>query len=1393
MNSGSTLYPDFYSAWIETTFGMLTPKAGEQLERQTANDCILRPTMAYGEIQFADEVGGSSTRKKSAFRNVRSSDDDEDAHESKQYIRLKSVPPSLQDAQTYGEQIKEMMCTCWDLKLPRFVISITGGATTFELPPRLDAMIKQGLQNAARSSNTWIITAGTNCGVMRYAGKALEEIKDEDAIGPVIAVAPWAVLNGKDTLNFVSNERRDAIDGEADDCEDGFQWVRGDVANYPDPDSFDQPYRSLDRNHSHFILVDDGRDGANEFGGEIETRSIIEKVLNNSTSTGVFNIEYPIATVVVAIQGGPGTVKTCLGAITSMLPVVIVNGSGKAADAIAYAYFMAYDPTTHKCTEAGLREIVRQYCRPGSQDDVIDKEVELVKQCVVQKEQITVFEVDFYGRHDVPLDVAILNAVFAWDEYLCEEGKHLWLSGTMDEKERSRRNEIRKARNLELALTWGRIDIATRETAKFRILNNFAKKMKEKDPITKSKSHMLKWALTHKKTEFVKLFLETMDNDDISNFLELSNKQYPPPPKVGRRSKKKTKGRQRNDVMADQKNWEEMSNIPEFKNYYRGVRPMHIDKLFLKKILECYYQSNLEEIGNSTELNLKDVHSSSFQISSINVSSWHLLTRFDEFFVDYILGCGLMIAKAATEDMNNIKICLLNNDKEIWHFARSLHLSWVHRMTDDGWNYGTILNESKQRSPLLKDFPSKESQLLNEDKEWVERVLQLARGFLMRLKLKYSIVVYEPTVLESLFVWSTLADSDREKAELSYLHTILPKGLPLQHHILTLLNEAVGRNAKYCDITKLSPNFLLLVWSVCVGSQSLAEYFWSLLPRSAITTSIVVTRIVAYIVNKHEEMQPETELIFTEISEYFFSLCEEVIDFLEKNNSELAEEILLVPERHGGYIEPRLLAFDTEHFQLVAKRPFSRVTTRLWYGGVDSSNNILKVLLGVFMPLYVLIPGKLRKKEKYAFSSSSSSSVRKLKTHTYIEYFHVHVPIRMVSDSNEYTPPDTSVAWSRLQSFYTSPNTKFTIQTLSFLLFLVLFSYSTILPTKEYKKMDFSKGDDVVLLITFAWMVSLMIDEWAQAFQLGLMNWWSSLWNKLDFAMIILYLLSLSFRFSSNQRHLGWARYIYSFVAVVLWLRLARNYVVNENLGPKLIMVQKMVAEIFVFVALMFLVYAGYAIALYSVLYEDRTWDAESIADIMYQPYFQIYGELFLEEMRSNTRCINDNYTGCGTDSGWIVVPMLAVYILIGNILLVNLLIAMMSRKHDDVQEYAKEIWEYQRMDILEEVRESWSSVPNPFTASFRLYQGLKYILCEKKGSKVWPYGMSKKNEMVELEAKELSGRKVLDDCEEYVENFIETITKKEEDATAKALHELNATIANLQAYFTEISYQNRH
>lgn len=54
--------------------------------------------------------------------------------------------------------ILDLMLKRWELEIPNLVMSVTGGAKSFVLKPRLKEVFRRGLIKAAKSTSAWIIT-----------------------------------------------------------------------------------------------------------------------------------------------------------------------------------------------------------------------------------------------------------------------------------------------------------------------------------------------------------------------------------------------------------------------------------------------------------------------------------------------------------------------------------------------------------------------------------------------------------------------------------------------------------------------------------------------------------------------------------------------------------------------------------------------------------------------------------------------------------------------------------------------------------------------------------------------------------------------------------------------------------------------------------------------------------------------------------------------------------------------------------------------------------------------------------------------------------------------------------------------------------------------------------
>ena len=62
-----------------------------------------------------------------------------------------------------------------ELPKPKMILSVTGGAKKFQVAENIKNAFKTGLMEAAKTTDSWIISGGTDVGVMRLVGEAIEE------------------------------------------------------------------------------------------------------------------------------------------------------------------------------------------------------------------------------------------------------------------------------------------------------------------------------------------------------------------------------------------------------------------------------------------------------------------------------------------------------------------------------------------------------------------------------------------------------------------------------------------------------------------------------------------------------------------------------------------------------------------------------------------------------------------------------------------------------------------------------------------------------------------------------------------------------------------------------------------------------------------------------------------------------------------------------------------------------------------------------------------------------------------------------------------------------------------------------------------------------------------
>nr|XP_031831951.1 transient receptor potential cation channel trpm isoform X6 [Nomia melanderi] len=380
------------------------------------------PTDAYGTIEFQ---GGPHPTKA-------------------QYVRLAH--------DTRPEPIVQLLCREWNLGLPKLLITVHGGRSNFELQASLKKVLRKGLLKAAKTTGAWIFTGGTNTGVTRQVGDALLLEKSQRQGRVVsIGIAPWGILDKSHEL--VS---------------------RGGEVPYDCLSSPWSKYAVLNNRHAYFLLVDNGT--GDRYGAEIVLRRKLEKYISNLKLQPYTHSSIPV--VALVIEGGTNTIRSVLEYVTDdpPVPVVICDGSGRAADLIAFMHKYASEGDGEGGESEGLLESMRKQVLGTiertfkvSSDQACQLYSELL-QCTRKKHLITVFRI----TQDRPqeLDQTILTALF-------------------------KSKQLSPAEQLSLSLIWNRVDIARSEIFVYG----------QKWPPGALEQAMMQ-ALQHDRIDFVKLLLE---------------------------------------------------------------------------------------------------------------------------------------------------------------------------------------------------------------------------------------------------------------------------------------------------------------------------------------------------------------------------------------------------------------------------------------------------------------------------------------------------------------------------------------------------------------------------------------------------------------------------------------------------------------------------------------------------------------------------------------------------------------------------------------------------------------------------------------------------------------------------------------------------------------------
>nr|XP_022311194.1 uncharacterized protein LOC111116490 [Crassostrea virginica] len=324
--------------------------------------------------------------------------------------------------------------------------------------------------------------------------------------------------------------------------------------------------------------------------------------------------------------------------------------------------------------------------------------------------------------------------------------------------------------------------------------------------------------------------------------------------------------------------------------------------------------------------------------------------------------------------------------------------------------------------------------------------------------------------------------------------------------------------------------------------------------------------------------------------------------------------------------------------------------------------------------------------------------------------------------------PFLKSAVSRPKKFLTAPLTKYVFNYMMFFTMLVMYSafvltsihttyyVQDIARIFEYYVYFWGAGDFIEELIScFGCLESRGRSH--RGYYSRMKRYLYDFWNVVDLLSYILLICALFVRHFYPSETFTIARRMFSLSLLVMYLRFLEVFLIHRKLGPTLIMIKEMLKDLIGFMLIAVFVILGVGIYYHANLFPDHQtiwggdWTEWRIWKIIYYPYWQMYAELnleFLEARDDEFECTNvTSVWESGAmercpEKDWTVSAVTGVYLLLSNLLLVNLVIAMFSYTFERVQENSEKLWRFERYTVINDY--DWR-IPSPINLIFLPYR----------------------------------------------------------------------------------------
>ncbi|KAM4753078.1 transient receptor potential cation channel subfamily M member 6 [Cyanocitta cristata] len=509
--------------------------------------------------------------------------------------------------------------------------------------------------------------------------------------------------------------------------------------------------------------------------------------------------------------------------------------------------------------------------------------------------------------------------------------------------------------------------------------------------------------------------------------------------------------------------------------------------------------------------------------------------------------------------------------------------------------------------------------------------------------------------------------------------------------------EDINYTENYESTGFIYPYNDLLVWAVLMKRQKMAMFFWQH-GEEAMVKAVVACKLYRAMAHeaKQSNMVDDTSEELKKYSKEFGQLALDVLDKAFKQNEQMAMKLLTYELKNWSNSTCLKLAVSVGLRPFVSHTCTQMLLTDMWMGRLKMrKNSWFKVIMSILLPPTILMLEFKSKAEMshvpqsqdfhqlwYHGEQSPVSSKETLKG------YDVEKGVQKSDESQVDGGQGNLPGTRKIYEFYNAPIVKFWFHTISYLAFLMLFTY-TVLVKMEPRP---SVQEWLVIIYIFTTAIEKVREVFISEpgkFRQKLKVWIYEYWNFTDSVAIILFMIGFGLRWCNPPVQTA-GRLLYCLDIIFWYTRLLDLFAVNQHAGPYLTMIGKMTGNMFYIVVMMAIVLLSFGVSRKAILSPEEPPSWTLARDIVFQPYWMMFGEVYAGEIdvcETNEDC----------PPGSFLTPFLqAVYLFVQYIIMVNLLIAFFNNVYFDLKSISNKLWKYNRYRYIMTYHEKpW--LPPPF------------------------------------------------------------------------------------------------